>query len=491
MNALEDIISIMNDNDKKAFISYLDKKNKRNDVQNIKLFKLLQTDDINSKNKIKKGNDAYHALRKRLYDSLIDFMANRTFEKDTSDEHEVLRLLVVSRTFFEHKLVKTAYKCLAKAEAKALRLENFNLLNEIYQAQIQFAHLDPGFDLDNVLHKFKANRVKRNAEEQLNLAYAYVRKELSEIYHKGKIVNLYDLITDALQKFGISLDDVLTFKSLYQILFVANEYASIHNDYSLVEPFLKKAYSFIAKNEQLAERHLYYHIYILYFMANIHFRNRRYSLSKEYLELMHRQMGKQNVEYYWRFYTRYCLLLSLNENYAGNADKAMSIAQQALVKNKKADPLELNDVRLSVVVFCMQQHNRDAVKFIRDFAHTDAWYEKKMGMDWTIKKGLVEILLHIDLENTELALSRLKSFKKRYKKYLNEANESRVLNYINLIERYINKPEITKVPDYKEAVEQLKDNEGQDIFVLSFVGWLMAKVYKKPVYETTLNLVNK
>lgn len=492
MNALEAIVDIMDDGDKEAFIAYLDKKNKRNDVKNIKLFKQLKTDDINTKNKIAKNNDAYHALRKRLYDSLIDFMGNRVFEKGTSDENEVVRLLVVSRTFFEHKLVKTAYKCLAKAEVKGARLENYNLLNDIYTAQIQFAHLDPGFDLDAVLDKFMANRVKRNAEEQLNLAYAYVRKELSDIYHKGKIVNLYDLITDALQKFDISLDEVLTFKSLYQILFVANEYASIQNDYSLIEPFLNRAYDFITKNEQLAERHLYYHIYILYFMSNIHFRNRRYALSKEYLELMHRQMLMQKREYYSRFYNRYCLLLALNENYEGNPVKAIEIIQKVLADSKR-DPSESNDIRLSMVVFYMQQQrSREAAMHMRDFNHTDAWYEKKMGMDWTIKKCLIELLLHIDLENTEIALTRVKGFKKRYKSYLEQVNESRVLQFATLIEQYIKKPEIIGTDSFKSKVESLIDNNSkQDVFVLSYIGWLTAKVNKTPTYDTTLALLKQ
>lgn len=491
MNALEAIINIMDNDDKRAFISYLDKKNRRYDVKNIKLFKLLQTDDINTKNKIVKNNDAYHALRKRLYDSLIDFMGNRAFEKGTSDENEVLRLLVVSRTFFEHKLVKTAYKCLAKAEIKAARLENYNFLNDIYSAQIHFAHLDPEFDLDAVLDKFKANRVKRNAEEQLNLAYAYVRKELSDIYHKGKIVNLYDLITDALQKFDISLDEELIFKSLYQILFVANEYASIQNDYSLIESFLNRAYEFITKNEQLAERHLYYHIYILYFMANMHFRNRRYALSKEYLELMHGQMLMQKKEYYNRFYNRYSLLLALNENYEGNADKAIEIMQVVMADSKSADPSESNDIRLSIVVFYIQQqHYRDAAKHMRDFNHTEAWYEKKMGMDWTIKKCLIELLLHIDLENTEIALTRIKGLKKRYKNYLEQVNESRVLQFAALIEQYIKKPEIITTDSFKSKVESLIDNNTkQDVFVLSYIGWLTAKVNKTPTYDTTLALL--
>ncbi|MEZ0128453.1 hypothetical protein AB9T88_01000, partial [Flavobacterium sp. LBUM151] len=135
MNALVEISNMMNENDKKAFIHYLSKKNKRKDASNVELFNSLKTDDIKSKkNNLsdKKSADAYHALRKRLYDNMIDFMANRSFENDTSQDNAILRLIVVSRLFFEHKLEKTAFKCLAKAEEIAKNIEHFSLLNEIY-----------------------------------------------------------------------------------------------------------------------------------------------------------------------------------------------------------------------------------------------------------------------------------------------------------------------------------------------------------------------
>ncbi|WET04356.1 hypothetical protein [Flavobacterium sp. YJ01] len=170
MNALQEITDIMNETDKKGFIQYLSKKNKRKDVSNIDLFESLKTDDINNKKKFlkdKKSTDAYHALRKRLYDNMIDFMANRSFENDSSQENTVLRLLVVSRLFFEHKLIKTAFKCLVKAEEIALDIEHFSLLNEIYLTQIQFAHFNLSEPIEKTINKFKTNKNGSNMSNNL------------------------------------------------------------------------------------------------------------------------------------------------------------------------------------------------------------------------------------------------------------------------------------------------------------------------------------
>lgn len=496
MNALEEISNMMNDADKKAFILYLSKKNKRKDTGNIELFNSLKTDDIKFNKKIledKKTTDAYHALRKRLYDNMINFMANRSFENDSSEENTILRFIVVSRLFFEHKLIKTAFKCLAKAEETALNIEHFSLLNEIYLTQIQFAHFNLSEPIEKIIEKFKANKKQLEYEEQLNLGYAILRRELAAIYHEGRIVDFQALIKNTIETHGISLKQGLTFKSLYQILFIANEYASINNNYSLIQPFVVKSYRFISKKTDLTDRHLYYHIYILYFIANFYFRNGQFTESLNYLELMFTELQKQSGKYYQRFCLRYFLLLAFNENYLGNPQKAIEIAEKSLSSNKKADPNDSNDIRLMLIVFYIQQNaGRNAVKEMAKLSHTDSWYEKKMGMDWTIKKHVVEILLHTQQENIELALSRIKSFKRRYKKYLLTVNEERVIQYLLFVEQYVMKPEIIQTQKFKNAIEDFiitAQNGPKDILIMSFLSWLLAKVRRKTIYETTLNLL--
>ena len=496
MNALHEIADIMNETEKKGFIQYLSKKNKRKDAGNIALFNSLKTDDINLKKNVlksKKSIDSYHALRKRLYDSMIDFMANRSFENNTSQESTVLRLIVVSRLFFEHKLIKTAFKCLAKAEDIALSIEHFNLLNEIYRTQIQFSHFNLSEPIERIIEKFRANKKQLEYEEQLNLGYAVLRRELAAIYHEGRITDFQALIKNTIETHGISLNKGLTFKSLYQILFIANEYASINNDFSLIQPFVVKSYHFISKKNDLTDRHLYYHIYILYFIANFYFRNGQFTESLSYLDLMFTELQKQSGKYYQRFCLRYFLLLAFNENYLGHSEKAIEIAEKALSSNKKADLNDSNDIRLMLIVFYIQQSaGRDALKEMAKLNHTDSWYEKKMGMDWTIKKCLVEILLHAQQENTELALSRIKSFKRRYKKYLLTVNEGRVVQYLLFVEQYVMKPEIIQKQKFQKAIEDfiITAQKGpKDIVIMSFLSWLLARVRRKAIYDTTLQLL--
>jgi hypothetical protein len=145
-----------------------------------------------------------------------------------------------------------------------------------------------------------------------------------------------------------------------------------------------------------------------------------------------------------------------------------------------------------IVFYIQQSAGRDALKEMAKLNHTDSWYEKKMGMDWTIKKCLVEILLHAQQENTELALSRIKSFKRRYKKYLLTVNEERVVQYLLFVEQYVMKPEIIQTQKFQKAIEDfiITAQKGpKDIVIMSFLSWLLARVRRKAIYDTTLQLL--
>jgi hypothetical protein len=124
-------------------------------------------------------------------------------------------------------------------------------------------------------------------------------------------------------------------------------------------------------------------------------------------------------------------------------------------------------------------------------ARTDAWYEKKMGMLWTIRKNLMEILVYAQFANIDLAMSRLNSFRRRYKKYLLKTSEERVLLFLKLVEKYLQKPDVVFETPYRDQVLNLADKaENNDIFTLSFIAWLIARREKKTAYKVVLSLIH-
>lgn len=493
MDSILELTNLLNSNDKKQFRQFLQRKNKRSDVKNLQLLDLIETDDIYSLNKLytsKQNNDAYYALRKRLQDNLLMFLSQKIFESNHSDSYDALRLLVVGRFLLENDVVKTAFKCLNKAEQLAENLEQFNLQNELLLLKLQYAHLPGAEDLQTLTSRFLQNQSNIQREARLNIAYAFLRQELQEIHLKGKIVNLKALMLTTIRKYKISVQDLMTYKSIYQILFIANEYAAIQQNYALIERYIKRTDKFIQDQAPKKRPHLFYHISILYFLANFHLRRKDFAISAYYLRTMMNLMGTDS-RYDKLFYLRHQLLFSLNLFFTGFANDAIERLQEALSNTKHmTKPEDSEDIRSCLTMFLALCNDRESLKQLSLLTRSDAWYEKKMGMLWTIRKNLMEILVHAQFSNIELAMSRLNSFRRRYKKYLLKTSEERVLVYLKLVEKYLLKPDVAFDMPYRDTVlSQLNTADNNDIFNLSFIAWLIARWEKKTAHEVVLTLV--
>lgn len=492
MDPILELTNLLNTTDKKAFRQFLTQKNKRNDVKNLQLLDLIETDDIDGINELygtNKNNDAYHALRKRLQDNLLLFLSQKTFESNHSDTYDALRLVVVGRFLLENNVVKTAFKCLDKAQRLAEHLEQFNLLNELLLLKLQYAHLPGAEDFEALTARFLQNQLHMQIEAKLNMAYAYLRLELQEIHLKGKIVNLSALIITTIKKYKISVQDLMTYKSIYQILFIANEYAAIQQNYGLIERYIHRTNKFIKAQEDKIQSYLFYHISILYFLANFHLRRKDFTASGAYLKEMMDLMLTDN-RYYDLFDLRYQLLYALNLFYTNLADDAIMLLQKALSKPKQSAKSEdIEDLRMCLTMFLALCNDKGSLKQLTLLTRTDAWYEKKMGMLWTIRKNLIEILIQAQFSNIDLSMSRLISFRRRYQKYLLKTSEQRVLNFLKLVEKYLVQPDIVQETSYRKAVLNLIDGqENNDIFTMSFIAWLIARWEKKTTYTVLLSM---
>ncbi|WP_378178173.1 hypothetical protein [Aquimarina sp. SS2-1] len=494
MNTLSSIIATLSTEEKKNFINNLKQKNKRNDVKNIQLFKLL---DVSSDHKNldiqlygKKSKGAFHALCKRLHDSLIDFIATKSFESETSEEMEIFKLLLASRIFFEQKQYKIAVKTIKKAELKAKTYNLFSVLHEIYYTRIQYAHKDPKTTLENLIQDFKQNQKLLQQEENLNLFYANIQNKLAQ-----NRSDISQMIRESLSTYNISITEDLTFRSLFKILEIINQAANAARNFYSTLLFVEKTYKQIESKEQLTDKHLFYHIQILYYVANSYFRNKNFTTSFEYLHQMEEQMTKQNGKYFKRFLPQLCLLKALNHNYTGEATTAISILEDVDFSIFKDQITFILDLKLSLIVCYFQQARfKDALRLFNELHHSDTWYTEKAGLIWVIKKNLTEILLRIELDHIDLVESRIKSFRKKHSDYLKTNNEGRVLTFLSLTSNFYLNQDTINTKEFLNKIEQsLIQNspEQEDIFAMSFYAWLKAWVLKSNLYQTTLEIVHQ
>ncbi len=479
------------------FITYLHKKNKRKDAKNTQLVHLLINTNLSSKetcihlyNSDNKG--ALHALRKRLFQSLIDFTANSNLKEENSIDIQLIKFILSARTFLQKGQYEVAYKILDKAEVIANEYQLFTILNEIYHTKIEYSHTISSINLNNLILKFKENQEQHQLEEQLNIAYAKIRNILKEVNHLKKVIDVKLMITNILEENSITMSNSLSFKSLYQLMQITNISSSQNFEYWNIESFLIDTYQTL-KDHKSMDKQLYYHIEVLYLISNTLFRNKKFTASFKYLKRMNFYMQEKKHKYFKEFNLKYHLLLALNHNYIGKQKDALNLLEP-FTKKKDIDIASQLDILLSLIVFYSQQNNlKKAQNIFSKFYHTDKWYLEKAGIDWVIKKNLIEILVQIDLGNIDFVDSKILSFKRNYFNHLRKIKQEKVIIYLKLVEIYYKNPEVVSSKEYYEKVENSfdwLDRDKEDIFMMSFFAWLKAKMTKQDVYLVTLNLVN-
>ncbi len=497
MIAIDGVISQFSTEEQQEFVKYLKYKNKRHDTKNVQLFELLRVKhpakEIPQKLYGKDNKTAYHGLRKRLWSSLVDFMATQSLTHEVSDELEITKRILVARNLLVQKHYNTAFKLLNKAEKKARDILHFSLLNEIYHTQIQYAHKTTyAPPLDVLIEKCAANQQDFLQEEKLNMAYAVIQEKLQKVMYEGEVISLQTLIQETYERFQISYEIGLSYKSLYQLAQIVNSVAAVTKTYFAIEPFLIENYKNISNRLKQSEKHVFYHSKVLYLIANIFFRKKEFAQSLVYLDTMRLEMERQKRRYYKDSFLAYQCLLALNYNYSGNSEKAIVLLEE-VVNLKKYDLEIMLDVHLSLIVFYFQQGEfKKAQKIFSKFYHTDKWYEEKAGIDWVMKKNLIELLLHIELGNISYVDSRFVSFQRKYYPFLKKSGEARVITFLKFVKQYYHAPEIVTSEAFREAVIHSfswKARVEEDIFVMSFYAWLKAKMNKTDLYQTTLELV--
>tara|TARA_R110001632_G_scaffold78643_7_gene176322 strand:+ start:1666 stop:3147 length:1482 start_codon:yes stop_codon:yes gene_type:complete len=488
---LKTLINTLSLEEIQSFKAYLGRRNKRADTKNTQLLALLQKDELPKKIDVilygKPNRNAYHALSKRLHDNLIDFIASRSFETESSEELQVLKLLLSARIFYENQQFTAAIKTLAKAETKAQQIDLYSALSEIYHTQIQYAHQHPEVDLDSLFKRFRHNQKQHNQQENLNLAYASLQHSLLQ-KPAEKRENIHSLLEKTFTNFEIDLNQSLSFKSLYQLLEIINTLAHRLHDFSAILPLISSIEQKNSARTDNPNKHLYYKIHSLYFIANAYFRNRQFKLAQTYLTQMEAAMDADRGRYKVRFRENALLLHSLTLNYTGQAIAAIDCIEKYLQLPKiKPTP----DLILALTVFYVQQHNfKVAFQQLNQLKHSDIWYIEKEGRDWLIKRDLVALIIHLELEHLDLTDSLLRRYRRTHAQAI--TTDSQLALFLSYIRQIHNAPQVVDESRFRESVKKhftTQHLHKEDIFLLSFFAWLKAKINKDSTYSTTLDLL--
>ena len=485
-----DLISLQGEKEKAAFIQFLESRNKRKDTRNVSLYKdFLNGNEKRLLNEI--SANSYNALKKRLSDQLIDFSAASILSKELSAEGKVIKLIALSRNLLTSGKLHTGYMLLKRAEKIAVELEHHSILNEIYHSMIEHAHKSTNVDLETLFKKLEQNNEQFIAQERLSVLYASMLHQFNTENLSDVSVSLHNIYDEGLKTFGIKPEMALNFKSLNQLCILSDLYAAQTKNYKGLDLFFEELIPTIQGGVKDNEKALVHHIELLYGLANIYFRKNNLEQSKYYLDQMYIQMKRYDSRCYGDWIAPYTNVLALIYNFTGSWEKALNVLSDCFDTNQLSQSETLL-LKLNLCVIHFQQGNLEKVKTImRSFKKTDAWFLKEMGNEWLFNYKAMEVLLHFDLENDQLAESLIESFKRKYTIHFKKDKDNAIWPFLLLVKSILLNPEQLNSEKFEKKVEATIPwkGESEDFFNLCFYAWLKAKMNGRPVYETTMSLL--
>lgn len=490
MISIGELVSLQSEKEKTGFIQFLENRNKRHDTKNITLYKdFLKGDEKRLLGEL--SPNAYNALKKRLCDQLIDYSATHVLANELSSESKVIRTIAIARKLLLAGHYKSGLNLLKRAEKIAISLGHHSMLNEIYHSMIAYSHQGKDVDLEALFRKLERNNEQFIAQERLSVLYASMQNQFITRSLNMMPSALHDMYDAGVETFGINKDLAMSFKNLNQLCILTDLYASQRKNYTELDLFFEESLAPLQGSGKDDELSLGHHIELLYGLANIYFR--RYHLKKSmfYLNQMHEQMQRFDRKFFDLWDARYVNLLALNYNFAGMWKQAYALIQDCL-NNQKLTEKERALLNLSLSMIHFQQGDfAETKRIVSGFKKSDAWYLKVMGNEWLFNFKAMEVLLHFDLGNMQLAESLISSFRRKYAIHFKNKKDNPVYPFLLLVKSILYKPTSLRSKEFAEKVETSLpwNRENEDFFNLCFYAWLKAKMKNQTVYGTTLDLL--
>jgi hypothetical protein len=505
MDDLKTAIDTLSEEDRRAFALFIRRQKNQKNRKDLDLFRLLlQKPAFSSAEMIarlypeKPNPVAYYALRKRLMRHLTDFILIKRTEEDNTAVSSIMGLISLAQYLFAARAERIAWNILRKAESVGLESEQHDLLNTLYNLQIEHADSEYAEPLELILEKRRHNKYLADEEERASIANSLIRHRLAEIRRQGREEGLeFGLVVREVLA-AYELTDALSRRPrlLYQLMSIARSAVLVRRDFYAFEPFIRQEYHRMEESHGFADAHRFYKQSLLYMIAQTLYRNRKFDESIQYLELLRQDMESGRKNLVSKLYPRYVQLLAVNQSFLGNNGQSIFLIEKLLADSSLSlsHSDRLNSL-LNLSFYYFQQRNyRKSNQVLLEIHHSDGWCEQKMGKEWVLKKNLSELILQYELGNVDLALNKMRAIERNFGELLRKKPYQNVRNYMQLVKQMLDKPDYVSQPGFSSKVKaalEFLPIEQEDIQAMNFYAWLKSKMVRRDYYEVLRELVRQ
>lgn len=495
MDSIQEVILSMDQNQQKEFVYFIQRNKYRKGRKDLLLFsilkeekerkprelvKLLQTNNLNS----------YHTIRKRLFNHLADFFILKSTSSEANPSSYINGMLGVVNYLFDRGLNNQAWKYLLIAETLASQYNYSDLLNSIYLLQIEKSHLNINVSLNDVVLKYQKNQVVLRQDEQLQIANSFVRNDLNTLKKEGLKINFQQIIDNTLNSLSIDKSVLKSPRVVLNLLKIIRAGIIAKQDFFDFEPYLIENYNRVFSTKELNENNLIKADF-LYMIAHTSYRNKKFEQSLNYLNQLSITLERCSSSFQQQFYGKTVHLTAANFIFLNQLDNALEkLTELSKTKQKLTIQEQLNTtVNIGIYRFLNKEY-KISLKMLNELSHSDNWYKKTMGIEWVLKKNLMELILFVELEFDDLVEARIKSIERNFEVLKQNPVYKNAFNYLALIKLYVLKGRNNNVLE-NEISNQLTfvAYEHENIQAMAFYAWIKSKATNQNFYSTLLSLI--
>lgn len=500
MDDLKMIIDTFLPDDVREFTYFIQRHKKKKGRKDYELFKLLlQKKKTHPQELIDRlypgeGNPtAYYALRKRLMQQLTDFVVLKRMEEDPTAGSTVMGLLSMARYLFEARADRLAWNMLRKAEKVAQQNEQFDLLNSVYNLQIEKSDNLYADNLEAIIHKRNENKLIADEDERANIASSLIYKRLEQARAEGVYLPFEITVQEVLATYGLANAVSRRPSLLYKLMQITRSTVLARKDFYSFEPYIIGQYQAAVATHGFSRANQYYRVSLLYMIAHVLYRNRKFHQSNQYLSELHMALQHEAAGQYWVFYPKYVFLKSANDAFLQQLPQAISLLED-LLKEKASflQPRDYLTARLGLgFLYFAQGAFQKANNALVYLNRSDKFCEKIMGLEWVLKKKLGELIIQYEFGNLDIALEQIKAFERKYKTVLNQPFYKNATAFLRLLEQLFLQPDMASRKAFLQQVEsslEFVPAEQEDLPSMSYYAWLKSKMLNRNYYDVLLEL---
>jgi tetratricopeptide (TPR) repeat protein len=501
MDKLKTIISTLSPDEQKAFGLFLQHQKVKKKRKDLELLKLLQEEQNFSPAAMlealypeSKNQVAYHALRKRLMRQLTHFIMIKQMDDDPSAASSVMGLISLSRFLFAQSANDLAWTYLRKAEKLAVQHEQHDLLNTLYNLQIEYLNRDFPGDLGALLDKQARNKELADEDERANIANSLIAYRLEDFRKNGRELNFDLTIQEVLHHYQLS--DVVSKRPrlFYNLMSIARSSVIAKKDFYAFEPFIISQYEHMLQHQGFNQPNHGYHLQMLYMIAHVLYRNKHFLRSLQWLDRLTLEMDRFKRSHYKVFFPRTQMLRAANYTFLNRSEEAVALLEDFLDHGDLKPGDEFNALLNLGFYYFLRKDYQKAIRCGLRLPNSDRELDRKMGREWTMKKIMSETILQFQLGNHDLVEKRILALEKHYCDLLERPAYVKGKTFLQVIKQMNKQAQQNRdVPAYEDIREQfpILPVEQEDLQEMSFFAWLKSQLLGQDYYEVLLEMVGR